>query len=508
MSYSKAPKVIDDLTDVDTTSTVPTQGDILVFDGANWVPQQALPTAQITRTSKIANKLTFTAAPSSATMNGDLLTYLWTISPSAGVTIATPAAISTNITCPSGQAEYTLTLTVTSTLTGLSATDTYEFKTDTIIEVMGLDEEHNDLFTKISDVFVWIAANDAANVANYQINVLGIATDTARITPTGAARIHFTDRGRVNVGFDLVTAGTYVYTGIGENFHILAATGTAFTVNAGCTLVCTGMTIGASVGNCITVLASSITIRRCALYAIAAGQNVIQANNSTIQIRQSELYTLSTGSNINATGGTIELHYNYLQGNGSTSNITATLSTMALYSNRLLNTGIVGVTPFNINATNCPGIYHGNNFQVIPNAAVTSKNVYLNCTGGLTGPVTLSNNNFIQSGGNNGTNSCCLMIEGASVQPVSISNNVMNILSTNPAMITVQTASNAAWRLINNFISNQNGGPSLTSSTTNGAIVAVAMVNLNYFNNVFNGAINGPLTFNAGTALTSANHQF
>ena len=508
MSYSKSPKVIDDLNDVDTVTVPPVQGDILSFNGTDWVPQEILPVAQIVRTSKVSNKLAFDGSSSSININGDLLTYLWTISPSAGVTIVTPTAASTLVNCPSGKAEYTLTLTVTSFLTGFSSSQTYEFKTDTIIEVMGVNEENNDLFTTLASAYAWITANDAANAANYQISVLGTTLDVARIVPLVGVRVHWTDQGRVNVGFDLNNAGVYAFTGIGENNHIVASAGTAFTLVGGATLFLTGMTITATANDTISCAVNgTIVIRRSQIICTAATFRCINVTNTTTTIQHSILINVGSGANIGQAGGTLEVQHSYLQGNGSTQNILASSANLAIYFNRFLNTGAIGITPFNVSLTNCPGILHGNTFQIVPNGLFTSKNVYMLNTA-LTGPVTFTNNHIIQSGGNNGTNSTCLMIEGTSNQPVHMANNTINMLSTNPAMIIVQTATNAAWRFINNSVCNQNGGASVTSSTTNGAIVPVALVGLNYFNNVWNGALNGPLAFNAGIPLGSENIQY
>lgn len=507
MSYTKVPTVINDLSDVDTVTTSPINGSIFSFDGTDWIPRELLPVAQITRTSKISNKLTVDATASSAILNGDLLTYLWTISPAAGVTIATPNAISTTIVCPSGKAEYTLTLTVTSFLTGLSATDTYEFKTDTKIEVMGTDEEHNDFFGTLASAYAWITANDNANYANYQIDVLELTTDAARINPGGGARVHFTQEGRVNVGFDLTVATTYIFTGDGESFHIVAAAGTAFTVGAGCTLFLEGMIVGAATSNGIVMNGPTLSVKKGSVFALASPNTAIQGNASTVTIQHSNLITIGTGDNISMTGGTLEVQHSYLQGNGSGANIRTSANTnLAIYYNRFLNNGAVGVTPFNLFLNTGVGIIHGNTFQIIPLVAIQCRNIYANAT--ITGPLTLSNNNFIQAGGNNGTNSCCLMMDANALQPVHVTGSSFLMLSNNPAVITVQTANNINWKFTNNSVVNAGGGAAITSSTTNGAIVPVALVGLNYFNNAFNGAVNGPLAFNPGVALGSENIQY
>lgn len=469
------------------------------------------PKITVKRTSKIGLLATFTANTDLGQPSFDsIASYLWTATPVGNVTFSSTTTATTNVTA-TVIGDVTITCTVTDNH-GNTFSDSYLQKFERVIDVGNTNTTVNDYISSLQVAMTHISSNDNANASKYLITVYGTCTDTVRISPV-TATVHFTNTGRLNVGVDFTTVGTYIWTGTGESFHVLAGTGTAFTLNtAGTTVVINGLIVGtnAAGANCVLLTANTtFTAKNCSLYTITGTGHAISANTATIECRNVFLVTLGGGDCVNANAGTIYLHSCYLQTNSGGVNLRAVTSNIAIYKNRFLATGAAALSGENLVLTNTPGIVHGNNIQVIPGGATTiqTRNVYMNFTG-ITGPVDFSSNHIIQSGGNNGTNSCCLMVEGASLQPIHIANNTINMLSTNPAMIVVQTAGIAAWRFINNSVCNQSGGASLTSSTTNGVVVIVALNNLNFFNNVWNGAINGPITFNAGTALTSENIRY
>lgn len=315
MSYSKSPKLIDDLNDVDTTTVVPVTGDILYFDGTNWVPQQILPVAKITRTSKVSNILTVDASSSSANLDGDTLTYLWTVTPTVPTTvIGTPTASSTTIKVLSGKGEFTINLTVTSTLTGKTATDTYKFKYDTIIEVMGTDAEHNDLFQTLASAYNWITTNDSANAANYTIKIMSQTTDSGNITPVSGVKVHFEPGGVIGGAATAIQiqcgTGTFRFSGSSKDKpHINAAGGSlVFSGTANTVLVLDNLYINGTGGSSLVFFAagsSSITITNCILIT-DTGNGIHHNTTGTVIVRNTTIQTGSSAGNngINAFGQT------------------------------------------------------------------------------------------------------------------------------------------------------------------------------------------------------------
>lgn len=449
----------------------------------------------IERTSKIGLLATFTANINFGISGSNtIVSYLWTAVPAANVTIATPTAATTNVTATI-VGDVTLTCTATDNH-GNTYTDSWLQKFDRVIDICNTNTDNNNYIDLLQTAFNHITTNDAANASSYLINIYGTCTDVARISPT-LSRVHFTDRGALNVGIDYTVAGTYVWTGDGLFSHINSAAGTCASLSAGVSVIWEGIVANCSAANTATIssVGNIFSGYLCTLTSSGGTtNNVLSGTNTFFNIRYSFLG--SSGDAIVTTGGTVEILESYLRTTAGGKCINATTTALFIQSTRFTSIGAAGVTASNLFLTNTPGVITNNHFEVSAGAGNTGKNVYLNMTAALTGPVTFANNTLYQLAGNNATNSCCLMIEGASAQLINIFNNALQILSTNPAMIVVQSAGTANWRLANNVISATTAGVGLTSSTTNGVVVIVALANLNYFNNVINGLVNGPITFN------------
>lgn len=481
MSYSKSPKVIDDLNDVDTTTTVPTNGTILSFDGTNWVPRKNLPVAQIVQTSKISNQLAFTASSSSAILNGDTLAYAWTISPSAGVTIATPAAVSTTISVPSAPAQYTLTLTVTSTLTGLTATDTKVFKTDRILEVNGINAEGTDAFTTLQAAINWITANDNANVTSYVIYVNDLTLDAARIVPN-TAKVIFKEAGRITQGVDF-GAGAYQWGGVSKNQSLVNISSTdanVITLAAGANVQFEGLSIFQTVANGVAINSLGIlTLDNC----IVAAPNI---NESAIV----------------QTNGSCNL-YNCLISAGGTV-ISVSGATLLVVNNRIFHQQNVGNTLASscIVITNCTGFVTGNSVRSV------SPNVAQNCFGiQILGSFTSSfhftqNHVRIQKTGAAVNITAALLVSGTNAVTVMISNNTFDGNVTIGGLFF--NSNSTSFLLSNNYFQGTVAAWYSTSSLA--ALTPVAFANFPAYSNVLNTVVTGPITPTAPTAtLTSQN---
>jgi len=200
--------------------------------------RRPLPVANFEITSKIAMTAAFSGASSSGTEVGNTLTYAWTATPVNGTVgaavIATPAAVNTSMTFPN-DGEWQITLVVTDvngntdTVTKLISVARYLTVNGTVTEVNG------SWFGSLQAAYNWINTNDAANAALYLIDVFGVTTDAARITPN-QARVHFKGNGLINVGVDF-GAGSFFWSSDNQNRTCInAAAGHGVTIAATTTL--------------------------------------------------------------------------------------------------------------------------------------------------------------------------------------------------------------------------------------------------------------------------------
>ncbi len=189
------------------------------------------PTAIIKPTSKISFALAFDGSDSASNIQGNSLTYAWSVTPAAGVTIATPAAATTTINVPSGPGEFVVTLTVTDSTTLLTDSTTYTVKTDRVIDINGVSEDNNSLITSLQTAFNWITANDVGNATNYLINVYSTTTDAVRIVPVAGVKVVFQANGKLPVGVDF-GAGAFQWGGTTKNQSQTHITGAAVNIAA------------------------------------------------------------------------------------------------------------------------------------------------------------------------------------------------------------------------------------------------------------------------------------
>ena len=154
--------------------------DAIVNVGTN-LPEP-LPVAQITRTSKLGLRATYSAVGSSSTDMATTLTLAWSGTPRAGTsgtaTFAAPTALSSAVTF-SAPGQYDISLTVTDS-NGNTGTDTQTINVARVLEVAGADGEINDYLADVSAAVVAINAQGTPTAATpWQIVVANDVVDSA-----------------------------------------------------------------------------------------------------------------------------------------------------------------------------------------------------------------------------------------------------------------------------------------------------------------------------------------
>lgn len=165
----------DDQTALEIVTPTPKLGNTVLWNILNSITTNTkLPIAQFEIHDQVGLK-----ASVSSYSSGVTLTYLWSVTPSAGVTITSNTASSTAISFPS-VGKYEITLVVTDALS-YTHTVKKEIIVDKTIYVNGNDSNFK-LFTLLSDAYTWINTNDSANAANYTIITNGTVSTSSTIT--------------------------------------------------------------------------------------------------------------------------------------------------------------------------------------------------------------------------------------------------------------------------------------------------------------------------------------
>lgn len=435
------------------------------------------PTSIIKLTSKISFALAFDGSDSASNIQGNSLTYAWSVAPAAGVTIAAPAAVTTTINVPSGPGEFVVTLTVTDSTTLLTDSTTYTVKTDRVIDINGTNEDNNSLITSLQTAFNWITANDAGNATNYLINVYGTTTDAVRIVPVAGVKVVFQANGKLPVGVDF-GAGAFQWGGTTKNqsqTHITGAGIDLITLVAGANVQLEGITLFHAVNN--GNLINSVGILTC--------DNCIIFQNGT------------NSSAITQTGGSCNLYKNLISSPGFPLAISGAVCLIA--HNQIFHqqsaTTTIGTAA--VNLTNVSGMF-GNNFirSVSPNVAQNCFGIII--TGSFTSSFHCTNNHVrIQKTGAAVNIAAALLISGTNVVAPIISNNVFDGNVTY-GMMAFNT-NNTSFLCTNNYFQ----GSIAAAFSTNTLVappVALAFANAPMFNNVFNTIVTG-FVMAPGTAV-------
>lgn len=426
-----------------------------------------LPVANFTLTKRALTAIA-NATSSTSTQQAVSLTYLWTSTPSLGVSFSASTGSTTNITF-ANPGNYEIVLTVTDAL-GHTATESRLVSVDRTLNVKGSYIDENG-FDTLAAAINWLTTNDSANADKYTIYINSLTSDSSPVTITNNAKIKFNAGGRIDV--KLIIAANigleYNWSGVSQNF----------------------IAINSSLDNCIEVPSNS------KLYL-----NNLRINTNT-----------NTKSCIINTGGnsvTLDLFNVRLTGSGtgitSIDGVTTTANNVRITKSSIdtkigininkvtdlyIDSVVSYVTDQSMNLTNCTGVVKDSYFE----STTTTSSMIILATSNL-----IFNSVFARFSNNAASSSFY------AVMHISSSGLVLKLMH-----VTLD-GNNSSGLIVLNSITSANISVSQSEIKGNVALGIYSTIptsatwsNAKLYNNIIEGTINGSITY--APATTTGNNN-